>query len=248
MTDSKANPIENVYAVYRLQRKFTEYRFCLISLCYYYFCRSHLVTEGMAASQTQTPEQIGMDSSSLDDIDVSNLEGVRENRRTNGECLTMDETFELLKNSRRRAVIRQLIERDGSAQLSDLAEHIAAAENGITVHELSSDQRKRVYIGLYQCHLPKMDNLGVIEYDKNRGTVELQESVTQLLPYLNTNPADSTERSPEPVVFSAITIAVIALIGTVGFGPLGAIPAILWAGLSAIGLVGVAFAHYSVLR
>lgn len=202
----------------------------------------------MAASQTQTPEQIGLESSTLDDVDVSNLEGVGEGRRTNGDPLSLDETFELLKNSRRRAVIRHLIEHDGSSQLSDLAEHIAAAENGITVHELSSDQRKRVYIGLYQCHLPKMDNLGVIEYNKNRGTVELQDSVTQLLPYMDSRKTQNGRRSPEPVVFSAVTIAIVALIGAIGLGPLAAIPAVLWAAISAVGLVGVAVAHYSVLE
>lgn len=200
----------------------------------------------MAASQTQTPEQIGIESSNLDEVDVSNLEGVHEHKRTNGEELSTDDTFELLKNSRRRAVIRYLIAEDGSAQLSDLAEHIAAAENGITVHELSSDQRKRVYIGLYQCHLPKMDNLGVIEYNKNRGTVELQDSVTQLLPYMETGNGANTSRSPEPVVFSAVVIALVAIVGAIGIGPLATVPAVIWATVSAIGLLGVAFAHYSV--
>ena len=99
--------------------------------------------------------------------------------------LSLSTTFELLKNRRRRETIAYLLEHDGSSTLSDLAEHIAALENGIEIVELSSDQRKRVYIGLYQCHLPKLDKAGVIDFDKNRGTVVLNPSVAdQLVPYL----------------------------------------------------------------
>jgi hypothetical protein len=99
--------------------------------------------------------------------------------------LSLSTTFELLKNRRRRETIAYLLEHDGTSTLSDLAEHIAALENGIEIVELSSDQRKRVYIGLYQCHLPKLDKAGVIDFDKNRGTVVLNPSVAdQLVPYL----------------------------------------------------------------
>lgn len=62
-----------------------------------------------------------------------------------------------------------------------MAEHIAALENDIEVSELSSRQRKSVYVALYQ-YLPKLDRYGVIEYDKQRGTVELRDT-TALDPF-----------------------------------------------------------------
>ena len=49
---------------------------------------------------------------------------------------------------------------------------IAALENGKDVHEISSSERKRVYVGLYQCHLPKMDGMDVISFNKPRGIIE----------------------------------------------------------------------------
>lgn len=197
----------------------------------------------MAASETTPSAQFDLESSPLEEMDLADLDGIGDAPRTNGSDLTTDETFELLKNARRRAVIRYMLQEGGTAKLSELAEHIAAAENGISVHELSSDQRKRVYIGLYQCHLPKMDTLGVIEYDKNRGSVELQESVTQLLPYLETG-NEEEDRSPELVLGSAFAIAAVVLVGAIGPGPLAAIPVLTWTVLSLIGLVGLAAFHY----
>lgn len=100
------------------------------------------------------------------------------------EELPLDQVFEILKNKRRREVLHYLEEHDGNASLSDLAEHIAAIENDTTVKAISSTQRKRVYVGLYQCHLPKMDDMDIVDFDKNRGTVELAKNAEQVKAYL----------------------------------------------------------------
>ncbi len=192
----------------------------------------------MAASETTTTGRPEFESPSMSEIDLSQLRGIGDAPRTNGSELSIDETFELLKNARRRAVVRYLLQQEGKANLSELAEHIAAAENGISVHELSSDQRKRVYIGLYQCHLPKMDNLGVIEYDKNRGSIVLQESVSQLLPYMEL-PEDRTDETPTLVLGAAGGIAALVMVGAVGLGPLGLVPAVGWTAISVIALLAV---------
>lgn len=193
----------------------------------------------MAASETHPSGRAEFDAPPLSEVDLSQLEGIGEIPRTNGSELSIDETFELLKNARRRAVVRYLLQHDGTAKLSELAEHIAAAENGISVHELSSDQRKRVYIGLYQCHLPKMDNMGVIEYDKNRGSIELQDSVSQLLPYMEL-PGRDPEPAPGKVVGAAGGVSALVLVGAIGLGPLSLVPAVGWTVLSVVALLGLA--------
>lgn len=53
-----------------------------------------------------------------------------------------------------------------------LAEAIAAWENDISVEQLTSKQRQRVYIALYQSHLPKLDDYGVIKYKQARGVIK----------------------------------------------------------------------------
>jgi len=183
------------------------------------------------------------------ETDVSNLDDIGKTSRSDGAELTKGEIFDLLKNRRRRMVIRYLRKHDGDAVLNDLAEHIAAEENDITVRQLSSDQRKRVYIGLYQCHLPKMDSLGVIDYDKNRGTIELQASVTQLLEYMELDEDDregaeeTYQRWAIPAVAGCVTVLVT--VGALGLGPLAAVPAAAWTLLSVVGILAIVGLQYA---
>lgn len=94
------------------------------------------------------------------------------------------ELFNILGASRRLEVLRYLDRTGETATTGELAEHIASLECGCDRAQLSSQQRKRVYVGLYQCHLPKMADAGVIEYDHDRGTVALNERSSRLLKYV----------------------------------------------------------------
>jgi len=175
--------------------------------------------------------------------DVSNLDGIGATSREGGSDLTKGEIFDLLKNRRRRTVIRYLRENDGYAELNDLAEYIAAKENDIEIRQLSSDQRKRVYIGLYQCHLPKMDSLGVIDYNKDRGNIELQASVSQLLEYMDLDQNDSEEAADPDRAWAipavAGSIVTLVTIGSLGLGPFATVPAAVWTLVSVLGIITI---------
>lgn len=112
------------------------------------------------------------------DEDASTDEAVRE-------ALPLDVTFEILKNRRRRLVLEYIRDMEESTTIGELAEHIAAIENDTTVQQLNAQQRKRVYIGLYQCHLPKMDDAGVVEFNQDRGLIALGANVEPLYEYLD---------------------------------------------------------------
>ena len=56
----------------------------------------------------------------------------------------------------------------------ELAERVAAEENGVPREELSSAQRKRVYVSLYQTHVPKMEDAGLVDYDQETSMVSLK--------------------------------------------------------------------------
>jgi hypothetical protein len=43
--------------------------------------------------------------------------------------------------------------------------------------ELTYDQRKSVYASLRQTHFPKMDRLGIVDFDSDAGTIELVDGV-----------------------------------------------------------------------
>ena len=88
-----------------------------------------------------------------------------------GVAIGLDEIFGLLKNRRRRSVFRYLAAESEQVRLGELAEQIAARENDKAVSRLDSRERKRVYVALYQCHLPKMADVDAVAYDKPRGTV-----------------------------------------------------------------------------
>lgn len=133
--------------------------------------------------------------------------------------LPLDIIFEILKNRRRRRVLHHLKEQeDGSIDLGSLAEHVAALENDKSVAALTSGERKRVYVGLYQCHLPKMNDAGVVDFDRNRGTIELGETADQLDEYLD---VDGEDETPWPRYYLGITLvgAGLFLIGQAGFYP-----------------------------
>ncbi|WP_411966324.1 hypothetical protein [Haloferax sp. YSMS24] len=164
------------------------------------------------------------------------------------EQLSKDIVFEILKNQRRRDALHYLKVNGGEAKLGDMAEFIAAKENDIDIKALSSSQRKRVYIGLYQCHLPKMDSAGVVDFDKNRGDITLLDAAQQLETYLDGDVGGSEEASETPVSFASspkrnLTIAA-AVAATVSAGLLGVpgleqIPAAGWAVLSTATLMAI---------
>jgi hypothetical protein len=99
--------------------------------------------------------------------------------------ISKDDAFHLLQNARRRAVLRYLADHDDERfRMRDLAEEVAAWEHDTTVRQLTSDERQRVYIALYQSHLPKLDEHGIIAYNQSRGVVERTELTRVLEPYL----------------------------------------------------------------
>lgn len=102
---------------------------------------------------------------------------------TQSQQLTNDEIFEVLSNTRRRQVIFLLYNQSGQANLGDLAETIATVEEGA---EPTTEQYKRVYISLYQTHVPKLEDYGIVEYDSETKLLELTDSVDQLIAVFET--------------------------------------------------------------
>ena len=112
--------------------------------------------------------------------------------------LSKDVVFGILQNSRRRKVLRYLDMNGGRATLSDLAEYVVKEENDLEEGMWTSKQRKRVYISLYQSHLPKMRDAGFITYDE-RKIVERCESARVLEPFLNADIEGGITAHPQNV-------------------------------------------------
>ena len=88
---------------------------------------------------------------------------------SNTEQLSRDEVYDILSNARRRFVIYFLRDRREPVELSELSDRVAAWENDVPVEELTDQQVKRVYVSLYQTHIPKLEDTGIVEYDSDSG-------------------------------------------------------------------------------
>lgn len=145
---------------------------------------------------------------------------------TGPDTLPMDVVFDILKNRRRRLVIRYLAEESASTTLSDLAEHIAALENDKPVGSLSSAERKRVYVSLYQSHLPKMDDADVIDFDSDRGTVERDDDVDRFVEFIDVDLSEG-ERDWPRYYLALAGLGVVAFVGQQAFLPISPLTGVL---------------------
>jgi hypothetical protein len=87
--------------------------------------------------------------------------------------------FELLTNERRQRALQYLTQAVGAVPISDLADQLTLLE-GDHIRE----QYERVCTSLVHVHLPKMADAGVVQYDLARETVNPQEAIEQITPYL----------------------------------------------------------------
>jgi hypothetical protein len=91
------------------------------------------------------------------------------------------EIHDVLSNDRRWRVLELLTE-ENPRDLRSLADDIAAAESGES--PAPREVRQSVYVTLHQNHLPKLDALGIVQYDDTSKEVELGEHAQDIDVYL----------------------------------------------------------------
>ena len=161
-----------------------------------------------------------------------------------GTTLTQDEVYELLSNARRRFVISYLRGREEPVPLSELSDAVASWENEVPAEELTDQQVKRVYVSLYQTHLPKLSDFGLVEYDRDEGTVELTESVRELDTYL---PDQQRSGQSWAVRYAAVAVVGLAL-DLVALVALPPAAQVLFGVATILAFAALAVAHYLQLR
>ena len=97
------------------------------------------------------------------------------------DAISMDETFDVLRNSRRRDVLREIAAHDGPMRFGELVDRVAARENDTEPGAVDSGTRKAVYTSLYQSHLPKLDEMGVISHERQSGPVAAGPHMAEVL-------------------------------------------------------------------
>jgi hypothetical protein len=86
---------------------------------------------------------------------------------------SLDAVFKLLSSQRRRHVLHCLREHDAPIELSDVAEEVAAREQGISPAEVSEEEARQIHLVLYHTHVPKLKDANVVRYDQRADTVAL---------------------------------------------------------------------------
>jgi hypothetical protein len=142
-----------------------------------------------------------------------------------------NEVYDILRNERRRHVLRYLVDDGEVSTIADIADHIAEIESGESPPP--SDTRQSVYVSLHQTHLPKLDGLGVVEYDRDDRTVTLLEGADGVVRRLEGPGGDAT-----PLAW-VLGVAVAGFLATLG-ALLGAPDLAGTVGAAALGVVSAA--------
>jgi DNA-binding transcriptional ArsR family regulator len=155
--------------------------------------------------------------------------------------------YSILADPRRRNLVHFLKQTNEPKRIGDLAEQLAAWENGKDPGDITSQERKRVYISLYQSHLPTLDKAGVVEYDKDRGTVRLTDDISQHRIYLEVVPGNDI---PWNLYYIGLTAAGLTLLGLAWLevAPFGQVPELAWGLIILVMFGGSAFVKTLLTR
>lgn len=131
--------------------------------------------------------------------------------------------FEILSNRRRRYAAHAIKQEAETATIGDIAERVAAWEYDVDRTDLSYDERKRVYTALQQSHLPKMDAVGIVSFDKDRGVIEPEPALEDVDVYMDIVQGRDIPWSQYYLGLTAIALGVTIAVG-LGSWPFGTLP------------------------
>ena len=147
-----------------------------------------------------------------------------------GGSVDRETAFDILSNQRRRHTLHYLLREERPVELRELSTQISAWENGVEPEEISHKERKRVYTALRQTHLPKMDEEGVLNYDKNRGVIEPTTEVEDLEFYLDVVPEKEISRGEYYLGLSLVSAGLVVAV-YLDAVPFNALPDLAWIGI-----------------
>ncbi len=100
---------------------------------------------------------------------------------TGDETVPVSDVYDALSNERRRRVLSMLSEETTPLDVAELAHVVATAETADQPHGTLDDHVTRVHTSLHHVHLPKLADLGLVEYDPATGTVDGVVDVDSIL-------------------------------------------------------------------
>lgn len=107
----------------------------------------------------------------------------------------LDDVLDVLSAERRRVVLSVLSDLETPLTLPDMADEVAVRENEAPITEIAADDVKSIYLELYHTHVPKLTEIGALDYHQETDMVTPTENVAHLasiLPALQENDSTSS--------------------------------------------------------
>ena len=139
--------------------------------------------------------------------------------------LTKYEIHDVLRNERRTRVLEQLQQKRETVQLRELSERLAVLETGETPPPRNI--RESVYNSLHQTHLPKLDGMGIVEYERNRKLVSLADGSQQVNLYMETVPANDVSWATYYLTVGIVVVTITTL-SSMGVPAFAMVPVTVW--------------------
>ena len=101
--------------------------------------------------------------------------------------------FEALTHKRRRYLLYTLFEADAWS-VADLARKVAAWENDVPEDAVDQAEIEKVYASLYHAHIPKLVDLGILDFDRREERIRRGPGAEQTLDILDHTGGSDAEK------------------------------------------------------
>ena len=127
---------------------------------------------------------------------------------------------DVLSNERRQLTLDILAANENSLTIRELSELVAERETG--EQPPPRNKRQSAYVSLQQTHLPKLDKLGIIDYDTTSKRASLTDRADRVVGYMD----DGSENTRSLIVLVtalvALSLLVVSRISGIGVLSIGA--------------------------
>lgn len=161
------------------------------------------------------------------------MTGIVQNNDDEG--LERTEIHQVLSNRRRQLTLQYLAQNGGSMEVRELSEEIASEFS--SERPAPRDLRASVYSSLHQTHLPKLDELQVVDYGLDSNSVSLSERFDDVKLYMDIKTPYSITWT-DVYFFLGVSSLLILLATEVGLPVISAPGSVVWIILFLALLVG----------
>ncbi|WP_225334274.1 DUF7344 domain-containing protein [Halomicrobium urmianum] len=150
----------------------------------------------------------------------------------------LEQIRKAVRNMRRRYILYYLHHSGGAARIDELVDRVATWEHGSAAGDVPGRKRDSVYSSLYQTHLPKLEQIGLVRYDDDDKTVSITEAGERVTLRCAANGAPDCKYLGLIVGLDVLVLALFALrqLGFLATQTFFGLSAALIAGLSLVAL------------